>query len=94
MKRTWIILSIALVLCLNAAVLACPMCKDSVPNSDAQEAGGLPTGFNTSVYLILGTFLTVLTLVSGFIWKAVQSTRVMPREGGFPVKPNEPADPH
>jgi len=90
MKRLGIILSIVLILSLNAAVIACPMCKDSVPNSDAQSAGGLPGGFNTSVYLILGTFLGVLTLVLGGIWKAVQSTpNSHPRAGGFPVKPDK-----
>ncbi|HEV8293109.1 MAG TPA: hypothetical protein VGP94_14335 [Tepidisphaeraceae bacterium] len=90
MKRLGIILSIILILCLNAAVIACPMCKDSVPNSDAQSAGGLPGGFNTSVYLILGTFLGVLTLVLGGIWKAVQTTpNSRPRAGGFPIKPND-----
>ena len=91
MKRLGIILSIVLILSLSAAVLACPMCKDSVPNSDAQSAGGLPVGFNTSVYLLLGTFLSVLTLVLGGIWKAVQSTpNSRPRAGGFPVKPEDP----
>ena len=91
MKRLGIILSIVLILCINAAVIACPMCKDSVPNSDAQSAGGLPGGFNTSVYLILGTFLGVLTLVLGGIWKAVQTTpNSLPRAGGFPIKPDKP----
>src|SRR5207245_3168405 len=56
----------------------------------AQSAGALPGGFNTSVYLILGTFLGVLTLVLGGIWKAVQSTPVTPRDPnqtpGFPIK--------
>jgi len=90
MKRISIILSIVLILCLNAAVIACPMCKDSVPNSDAQSAGGLPGGFNTSVYLILGTFLSVLTLVLGGIWRAVQTTpNSLPRAGGFPIEPDE-----
>ena len=90
MKRLGLILSIVLILCLNAALIACPMCKDSVPNSDAQSAGGLPGGFNTSVYLILGTFLGVLTLVLGGIWKAVQTTpNSAPRAGGFPVKPDD-----
>ena len=90
MKRLAFILSIVLILSLNAAVIACPMCKDSVPNSDAQSAGGLPGGFNTSVYLILGTFLSVLTLVVGGIWKAVQSTpNSALRERGFPIKPDQ-----
>ena len=91
MKRLSLILSIVLVLSLNAAVLACPMCKDSIPNSDAASAGGVPTGFNTSVYLILGTFLGVLTLVLGGIWHAVHTTpNSAPRERGFPIKPGDP----
>jgi hypothetical protein len=91
MKRLSLILSIVLILCINAAVLACPMCKDSVPNSDASQPTGLPGGFNTSVYLLLGTFLGVLTLVLGGIWKAVQTTpNSRPRAGGFPVKRDEP----
>jgi hypothetical protein len=90
MKRLAFILSIVLVLGLNAAVLACPMCKDSIPNSDAQAAGGVPTGFNTSVYLLLGTFLGVLTLVLGGIWKAVHTTpNSALRERGFPIKPDQ-----
>ncbi len=89
MKRFAIILSVVLILCLNAALVACPMCKDSIPNSDAQSMGGVPTGFNTSVYLLLGTFLGTLTLVLGGIWKAVQTTPVRPREGGFPINPEK-----
>ena len=90
MKRLAFILSIALVLALNAAVMACPMCKDSIPNSDAASQGGVPTGFNVSVYLLLGTFLGTLTLVLGGIWKAVHTTpNSAPREHGFPIKPGE-----
>ena len=90
MKRLPFILTTLLILCLNAAVFACPMCKDSVPNSDAQQVEGVPSGFNNSVYLILGTFLTVLTLVIGGIWRAVHTTPVMPRQGGFPINPSDP----
>ena len=90
MKRFGLILSIVLILCLNAAVLACPMCKDSVPNSDASQPTGLPGGLNTSVYLLLGTFLGVLTLVLGGLWKAVPTTpNSAPRPGGFPIKPDD-----
>ena len=90
MKTIRIILPLLAILCINAAVLACPMCKDSVPNSDAQQAGGLPGGFNTRVYLILGTFLAVLSLVIGGIWRAVQTTPNQlrdPRQNrGFPLE--------
>lgn len=85
MKRIATILSVVLILSLNAALVACPMCKDSIPNSDAASQGGVPTGFNVSVYLLLGTFLGTLTLVLGGIWRAVQTTPVTPREGGFPI---------
>jgi hypothetical protein len=88
MKRLPFILTTLLIFCLNTAVWACPLCKESVPNSDAQQSEGLPSGFNNSVYLLLGTFLTVLTLVLGGIWRAVQTTPVTPRQGGFPIKPN------
>jgi hypothetical protein len=88
MRRAHFILATLLVLCLSAAVLACPMCKDSVPSNDAQQMEGVPTGFNNSVYLLLGTFLLVLTLVGGAIWRAVHTTPVGPRDGGggFPLK--------
>ena len=91
MKRIYPILTIVAILCINGALLACPMCTDSVPNSDAAQAGGLPTGFNTSVYLILGTFLSVLALVIGGIWHTVHTTpnnqpRNPSQKRGFPLE--------
>ena len=87
MKRIAIILSIVLILCLNGLVVACPMCKDSIPNSDASSMQGVPVGFNLSVYMLLGTFLGVLTLVLGGIWHTVHTTpNSLPRERGFPIK--------
>jgi len=56
------------------AALACPMCKDSIPNSDAQAAVGLPGGFNTSVYLMLIGFFACLGIMSFVITKGVLST--------------------
>ena len=51
----------AFVVAINAYValsaMACPFCKDSVPNSDAQQAGGVPSGFNNTIYLMLGCLL-------------------------------------
>jgi hypothetical protein len=71
-----------------AVASACPMCKDSIPNSDAQSAGGLPSGFNNSVYLMLVTFLGTLGLISGVIWKGIRSTNVrVPR--GFDITPKK-----
>ena len=54
-----------------ATALACPLCKDSVPSSDAQAAGGLPSGFNNSIYLMLGAFFCVLGFLTFTIVKTV-----------------------
>ena len=54
---------------------ACPMCKDSVPASDAQSAGGLPGGFNSSIYLMLGALFAVLGMVA---WTLVKAGRPVP----------------
>jgi hypothetical protein len=61
------------------------MCKDSIPSSDAAQAGSLPGGFNTSVYIMLIALISVIGLVSGIIYKGVTSTNVSIR--GFEVKP-------
>jgi hypothetical protein len=84
MKRLAPYLVPVIVLVLTGVAAACPMCKDSIPNSDAQSAGGLPSGFNQSVYLMLVSFLSVLGLMVGIIWKGVKSTGISTR--GFPVQ--------
>jgi hypothetical protein len=61
------------VLLLNTAtLLACPMCKDSVPASDAPSAGGLPGGFNSSIYLMLGSLFCVIGMIT---WTLVKGSR-------------------
>jgi hypothetical protein len=72
MRRWTPILAVVLVLALHAIALACPNCKDSVPNSDAQSAGGVPVGFNHSVYLLLTAFLVVLGSIVGMIVKVAR----------------------
>src|SRR5215207_7008226 len=67
-----IVLSVLVVLAMSCATYACPMCKDSIPNSDAADAVALPTGFNYSVYTMLVGFMAVLAVVSGMIFKAVR----------------------
>ena len=83
MKRVLPILAVLLVLAVQVTALACPNCKDSVAATDAQNPGGPPAGFNNSVYLLLGTFLTLLGLLAGGIWRAVRTTPD-PRRG-FPI---------
>lgn len=80
MKR---LLSAILALLLTAApAVACPMCKDSVPASDAQSAGGLPSGFNNSIYLMLGALFCVIGMVAWTLIKGIRAgtsnTRAFP----------------
>ena len=100
MKR-WITLPLAAVL-LNGALLAtpasaCPGCKDSVGNDTATTGGGdattpsgLPGGFNTSVYLMLGGVFGTMGLVGWVVVKGIRTPSS--RGGGFPVQPKSPED--
>ena len=72
MKRWVPLLTIALVLALAGLASACPMCKDSIPNSDAQEMGSLPGGFNTSVYYMLGGLFAAIGLVGFNLWRGTR----------------------
>lgn len=80
-----------LIAILNTAVLACPLCKNSVPASDAEAGGSLPNGINNSVYFMLVGFFIVLGLVSSVIVKGVRDANLHSNpnapEGqrGFPV---------
>ena len=76
---------------MNVAVVACPMCKDSIPGAEAatgdpsqMSGGALPGGFNTSVYLMLAGFLGTLGLVGWTLVKGVRDGGPRP-PGGFPV---------
>ena len=77
------------VLLANAAsVLACPMCKDSVPASDAQSAGGLPGGFNNSIFLMLGSLFCVIGMITWTLVKGSRSTGVAASaRRAFPIAP-------
>lgn len=46
---------------------ACPSCRDSIPNSDAQQASALPGGFNVSIYYMLAS----VGLVGGLVVRMV-----------------------
>jgi len=83
-RLTWIVM-IALTLLPAVLAHACPMCKDSIPNSDAQQAGSLPGGFNFSVYYMLIGFLVTLGISVGVITKGVLNTNAKMKQRGFPV---------
>ena len=89
MKWRTLVLPVLVTLCVCGIASACPMCKDSIPSSDAAQAGSLPGGFNTSVYIMLVSLISVIGLMAGIIYKGVSSTNVSVR--GFDVKP--PVDP-
>jgi hypothetical protein len=94
MKRRTPLLLAALLLStaiFAAPASACPGCKDSVGNDTATTGGGdattppgLPGGFNTSIYLMLGGLFGTMGLVG---WVVVRGIRTpSSRAGGFPVQ--------
>jgi hypothetical protein len=97
--KPWITLPLAAVL-LNAALLAtpaqaCPGCKDSIGGDTATTGGGdattpsgLPGGFNTSVYLMLGGVFGTMGLVGWVVVKGIRTPSARP--GGFPVEKRIP----
>jgi hypothetical protein len=74
MRRWTIFLVIVLMLLTAAGAFACPMCKDSVPSSDAQAVGGVPSGFNNTIYLMLGGLLCVIGMITFTLIKGAQSS--------------------
>lgn len=87
MRQLLPILALALMVALTAsAALACPMCKDSVPSSDAQAAGGVPSGFNSSIFLMLGGLFLVMGFIAFAVIRGVRSTPSSASAvRGFPV---------
>jgi hypothetical protein len=59
---------------LASAAQACPLCKDSIPGSDAQAAAGVSSGFNTSIYFMLAGLFSVIGFISFVIVKGVRDT--------------------
>ena len=87
MKR--LVTPILALLLTAAPAIACPMCKDSVPSSDAQSAGGLPSGFNNSIYLMLGALFCVMGFLAFTIVKGVRGSST-PNPRAFPVISRHP----
>ena len=83
MRRWMPLLTVVLVLLACAFAEGCPFCKDSIPNSDAQSTGGVPSGFNNTIFLMLGAVFSVLGFVAFTLIKGARS--VQPRHG-FPIK--------
>jgi hypothetical protein len=85
MKRFSAILLTAAILALPAIASACPLCKDAIPNSDAQAPGGVPGGFNTTIYLMLGSLFCVIGMVTMTLIRGARSSVNGPKGRGFPL---------
>ena len=97
MSRTLLLTLILAVLTMSHSAQACPSCKDTVANGDASASGGgdassgmsgsgVPSGFNTSIYLMLGAFLGVVGLVSVTLIRGARASSPRP---GSEVKPKK-----
>jgi hypothetical protein len=83
MNRRLICLTATALTLISNIAMACPMCKDSIPNSDAAQATSLPGGFNLSVYYMLVSLFVTIGLCATVITKGVKSTNarmVMPKQ--------------
>jgi hypothetical protein len=69
---------------------ACPACKDTVAGGDASSevetlsggaAGGVPGGFNTSIYFMLGIFIGTLGLVGHTMYRGTRGRAKSDRRG-------------
>jgi hypothetical protein len=82
-------LAFVLTTILPSIVLACPFCKESIPESDALQRSSLPGGFNMSVYyMLIGLFMTI-GLLAGVITKGVRETNARMRVNP-PESPGKP----
>lgn len=57
MRSTFILLLICLLLAIPQCAFACPLCKDAIATSDADDepsGNNLPGAYNASIYLMIG----------------------------------------
>jgi hypothetical protein len=83
MMKRWIV-SIVILFAAAASAPACPMCKDSVANREGEynelhdsyttNGQNISGGINTSVYVMLGTLLGIMGMVSMVVVRGVRST--------------------
>ena len=52
---------------------ACPNCKESIPNNDAEQSAAVPGGFNTSIFFMLGAVGIIGGLVVRMIVKETRN---------------------
>jgi len=87
MRRLAPIFAPVLTLMLSTAAWACPLCKDAIPSSDAQAPGGVPGGFNTTIYLMLGSLFCVIGMISLTLVRGARGNAIARGDQrGFPLK--------
>jgi hypothetical protein len=92
-----VLATVVVVAALAGSARACPMCKDSLPNKegastplrDSYDSGGqnIAGGMNLSVYVMLGTLVGTIGLISTVMIKGMRSSAA---RHGFPVQPRHP----
>ncbi len=73
-RRTAATVVVGLTLLAPSLASACPSCRDSIPNSDAQQSAALAGGFNLSIYYMLGSLGVVGGLVIRMLVRETRST--------------------
>lgn len=92
MSRFTPLLTVLVMLALCGVAVACPLCKDSIPSSDAQAAGALPGGFNISIYVMLTGLFAVIAGFGFFVVKTIRQTDTIRTRRGFEVRPPDERD--
>jgi hypothetical protein len=72
MKRLTWLATILQTLLPPLPAVAGPMCKDSIPTSDAEQAASLPGGFNFSIYYMLAGLFCVMAMMGFVITKGIR----------------------
>lgn len=74
------LLTVLILLTVTGMAFACPSCKDSIPNSDAEAPVQVGGGINASVYVMLGGLFSVMGWVTFMVVKAARTTpqRIVP----------------
>jgi hypothetical protein len=84
MKRTALFLATLFVLLAATGAPACPLCKDSIPESDAPQAASVPGGFNGSIFAMLGSLFAVMGGVGWMVVKGIRDADKSPQESARP----------
>jgi hypothetical protein len=74
MRRWSIFFIIVLMLLTAAGAFGCPLCKDSIPAGDTQSYASVPSGFNNTIYLMLGSLFCMIGFVAFTVVKGARTS--------------------